>query len=427
MNRFEGLNLRKELRNPRYWPYLMQPGSAELGGAVRVDRHPDAGGDRGGARERRERRGRAREPPAADLDGRPSPRRDARCPTTLAAVGARSRASRRSAGPTAFSSRWTIRNLPQNCWQNPSTWEPCEPPHRHSALKALPRIAVPVVALALVLAGCSGQGDRLADDYRDGTGGSYVSGDGSVVTIIGRRARRGRRVRGDHGCRRPGLERRPRRRRRRAQLLVRRLRAVPRRGRRPRGAQPAVRRPGVTSSGVNVEDDAADGAGRSRRRTASPTRRSSTPPTTRCCSPSRATCRPTRFRRRSCSTREGRVAARFSGQIAEPLDSSPTSSTTSSPRTRSGPRRHRRQRRTLARAADRARRRPALVRLALRAAARPRLPRLRERRDERRRAHPRTDGRRRRALHRRVQPGLPAPSSCSPARSAASSSSTRTC
>jgi peroxiredoxin len=48
---------------------------------------------------------------------------------------------------------------------------------------ALARIAVPAVALALVLAGCSGQGDRLAEDYRDGTGGSYVSGDGSVVTI----------------------------------------------------------------------------------------------------------------------------------------------------------------------------------------------------------------------------------------------------
>jgi peroxiredoxin len=49
--------------------------------------------------------------------------------------------------------------------------------------KALARIAVPAVALALVLAGCTGQGDRLADDYRDGTGGSYVSGDGRVVTI----------------------------------------------------------------------------------------------------------------------------------------------------------------------------------------------------------------------------------------------------
>ena len=53
--------------------------------------------------------------------------------------------------------------------------------------KALARIAVPAAVLALalplVLAGCSGQGDRLADDYRDGTGGSYVSGDGAVVTI----------------------------------------------------------------------------------------------------------------------------------------------------------------------------------------------------------------------------------------------------
>jgi len=50
--------------------------------------------------------------------------------------------------------------------------------------KAMPRIVVPVVvALALVLAGCTMQGDRLANDYRDGTGGSYVSGDGSVVAI----------------------------------------------------------------------------------------------------------------------------------------------------------------------------------------------------------------------------------------------------
>ena len=52
-------------------------------------------------------------------------------------------------------------------------------------LKAVPRIAVPVVALALTvaLAGCTGQGDRLADDYRNGTGDSYVSGDGSFVKI----------------------------------------------------------------------------------------------------------------------------------------------------------------------------------------------------------------------------------------------------
>ena len=49
--------------------------------------------------------------------------------------------------------------------------------------KALARIAAPAVVLALVLAGCSGQGDRLAEDYRDGTGGSYVSGDGSFVKI----------------------------------------------------------------------------------------------------------------------------------------------------------------------------------------------------------------------------------------------------
>ena len=52
---------------------------------------------------------------------------------------------------------------------------------------ALARIAVPAAVLALalplVLTGCSGQGDRLADDYRAGTGGSYVSGDGTFVKI----------------------------------------------------------------------------------------------------------------------------------------------------------------------------------------------------------------------------------------------------
>ena len=39
-NRFEGLNLRRELRNPRYWPLPGEPGATELGRAVRLDRAP---------------------------------------------------------------------------------------------------------------------------------------------------------------------------------------------------------------------------------------------------------------------------------------------------------------------------------------------------------------------------------------------------
>ncbi len=38
VNRFEGLNLRKELRNPRYWPYLVNP--AGRAGASRSGRSP---------------------------------------------------------------------------------------------------------------------------------------------------------------------------------------------------------------------------------------------------------------------------------------------------------------------------------------------------------------------------------------------------
>lgn len=47
--------------------------------------------------------------------------------------------------------------------------------------RALPRIVAPVVALGLLLAGCTGTGDRLADDYRNGTGEGYISGDGLIV------------------------------------------------------------------------------------------------------------------------------------------------------------------------------------------------------------------------------------------------------
>ena len=47
--------------------------------------------------------------------------------------------------------------------------------------RALTRIVAPVVALGLLLAGCTGTGDRLADDYRNGTGEGYISGDGLIV------------------------------------------------------------------------------------------------------------------------------------------------------------------------------------------------------------------------------------------------------
>ena len=45
------------------------------------------------------------------------------------------------------------------------------------------RIAFPVVVLSLLLAGCAGGGDRLAEDYQNGSGAGYVSGDGSIITV----------------------------------------------------------------------------------------------------------------------------------------------------------------------------------------------------------------------------------------------------
>jgi len=43
------------------------------------------------------------------------------------------------------------------------------------------RLLVPAVALAAVLAGCTPEAGHLADQYENGTGDGYVSGDGRVV------------------------------------------------------------------------------------------------------------------------------------------------------------------------------------------------------------------------------------------------------
>lgn len=47
------------------------------------------------------------------------------------------------------------------------------------------RLALPAALLAavLVLAGCTPQASRLADDYKAGAGGGYVSGDGTVRVV----------------------------------------------------------------------------------------------------------------------------------------------------------------------------------------------------------------------------------------------------
>ena len=114
---------------------------------------------------------------------------------------------------------------------------PTPPPHRCRS---------GTLGVLVALAGCtSGRGDQLAEHYREGTGQGYISGDGAYTVIAARRARgepiASRDAPLDAG--RNDLDRRPRRPGLRRQLLVRRLPAVPRRGRRPRGAVPGVHRP----------------------------------------------------------------------------------------------------------------------------------------------------------------------------------------
>lgn len=43
-------------------------------------------------------------------------------------------------------------------------------------------ILAAAAAASLLIAGCTG-GDRLAEEYRDGLGGNYISGDGSLIVL----------------------------------------------------------------------------------------------------------------------------------------------------------------------------------------------------------------------------------------------------
>jgi thiol-disulfide isomerase/thioredoxin len=46
-----------------------------------------------------------------------------------------------------------------------------------------PGLRVSVILAALLLGGCSGEGDALADQYRQGTGANYISGDGALIVV----------------------------------------------------------------------------------------------------------------------------------------------------------------------------------------------------------------------------------------------------
>ena len=46
-----------------------------------------------------------------------------------------------------------------------------------------PGLWVSVILAALVLAGCSSEGDTLAQQYRQGTGANYISGDGALTVV----------------------------------------------------------------------------------------------------------------------------------------------------------------------------------------------------------------------------------------------------
>ena len=98
-------------------------------------------------------------------------------------------------------------------------------------------------ALVAALAACTN--DPLAEQYRSGDNKGFIAADGFAVVEIPADERgepvvfEGTTEAGDDG-----LERRLRRRRARRELLVRRLRSVPGRGRRPRGGVLGVRRAG---------------------------------------------------------------------------------------------------------------------------------------------------------------------------------------
>lgn len=46
-----------------------------------------------------------------------------------------------------------------------------------------PGLWVSVILAAFVLAGCSSEGDTLAQQYRQGTGANYISGDGALTVV----------------------------------------------------------------------------------------------------------------------------------------------------------------------------------------------------------------------------------------------------
>ena len=186
--------------------------------------------------------------------------------------------------------------------RRPPTWEPCDgvcatarTSRRHRALAAGIR--------RLLLTGCAS--DPLADQYREGSGKNYIAGDGTITEIAARRtaaSRSSSRARPSRAT--PSRSADYARRGARRQLLVRRLRALPRRGADPRGRQPGVRRRRRRASlGVNVRDQAGTapclrgelrrhlpvGPRRQRRQRAARLRR--------------RRCRRTPCRPRSCSTR----------------------------------------------------------------------------------------------------------------------------
>ena len=135
----------------------------------------------------------------------------------------------------------------------------------------------PLVAGCCVFALAACANDPLAEQYRAGDNKGYIAGDFRVVEIPADRARRAGRVRGHDRDRRRRRERGLRRRRAGRELLVRRVRAVPRRGRRPRGGARRVRRARTSRSSASTRSTPPRPPPRSPRPTASPTRARSRP------------------------------------------------------------------------------------------------------------------------------------------------------
>ena len=154
--------------------------------------------------ERRRRRGRDRQPPDADRDGRPhggrhAPRARPAQPPLHALEHHHAR--RRTARFVEVDYQEPAAEL----LAQPSTWEPCETrASRHLAVRR--RTHRP----RGLLAGCTN--DPLAEQYADGSGQGYVSGDGAYTEIPADQRDEAHRVR---GRRRRGRRRSTRRLRRR--------------------------------------------------------------------------------------------------------------------------------------------------------------------------------------------------------------------